>query len=133
MNWVRHGGSTTFETKSSYCRVARLGFKRRAAAVLKLNLIRSTEFGTAVARRLKQALLKSSCIFMIAVVLIHTEGHVFCYLHSIYFADSIDRGVIRSRSKLTFGRPFDWNALLQIAQQRDNTSSDPLSICCAFN
>ena len=44
MNWVRHGGSTTFETKSSYCRVARqglpshtavarLGFKRRATAV----------------------------------------------------------------------------------------------------
>ena len=41
MNWVRHGGSTTFETKSSYYRVARqglqcytavarLGFKRRA-------------------------------------------------------------------------------------------------------
>ena len=23
MNWVRHGSSTTFETKSSYCRVAR--------------------------------------------------------------------------------------------------------------
>ena len=145
MNWVRHGGSTTFEIKSSYCRVARqalpsytaiarLGFKRRAAAVLKLNLIRSIEFGTAVARRLKQALLKSSCLFMIAVVLIHTEvSHVFCYLYSIYFADSIDRGVIRSRSKLTFGRPFDWNALLQKAQQRDNTSSDPLSICCAFN
>ena len=56
MNWVRHGGSTTFETKSSYCRVARLGFKRRATAVLKSNLIRSIEFGTAVARRLKRAL-----------------------------------------------------------------------------
>ena len=55
MNWVRHGGSTTFETKSSYCRVARLGFKRRATAVLKSNLIRSIEFGTAVARRLKRA------------------------------------------------------------------------------
>ena len=65
MNWVRHGGSTTFETKSSYCRVARqglpcysaeaqLGFKRRATAVLKSNLIRSIEFGTAVARRLKE-------------------------------------------------------------------------------
>ena len=60
MNWVRHGGSTTFETKSSYCRVARqglpcytavarLGFKRRATAVLKSNLIRhgsSTTFDT---------------------------------------------------------------------------------------
>ena len=68
MNWARHGGSTTFETKSSYCRVAqqglpcytavaRIGFKRRATAVLKSNLIRSIEFGTAVARRLKRALL----------------------------------------------------------------------------
>ena len=35
--------------------VARLGFKRRATAVQKLNLIRSTEFGTAVGRRLKRA------------------------------------------------------------------------------
>ena len=65
MNSVRHGGCTTFETKSSYCRVARqaytavarLGFKRRATAVLKSNLIRSIEFGTAVARRLKPAQL----------------------------------------------------------------------------
>ena len=66
MNWIRHGGSTTFETKSCYCRVARqallrytavarLGFKRRATAVLKSNLILSIEFGTAVARRLKRA------------------------------------------------------------------------------
>ena len=57
----------TFETKSSCCRVARqrvpryravarLGFKRCATAVLKSNLIRSIAFGTAVARRLKQAL-----------------------------------------------------------------------------
>ena len=56
-----------FETKSSYCRVARQGllcykavarlsFKRHATALLKSNLIRSIEFGTAVARRLKQAL-----------------------------------------------------------------------------
>ena len=36
--------------------VARLGFKRRATAVLKSNLIRAIEFGTAVARRLKRAL-----------------------------------------------------------------------------
>ena len=35
--------------------VARLGFKRRASAVLKSNLIRATEFRTAVARRLKRA------------------------------------------------------------------------------
>ena len=35
--------------------VARLGFKRRATAVLKSNLIRSIEFGTAIARRLKRA------------------------------------------------------------------------------
>ena len=66
MNWVRHGGSTTFETKSSYCRVARqgstyytavaqLGFKRRATAALKSNLIQLIEFGTTVARRLKRA------------------------------------------------------------------------------
>ena len=56
----------TFETKSSYCRIARQGlpcytavarldFKRRTTAVLKSNLIRSIEFGTAVARRLKRA------------------------------------------------------------------------------
>ena len=31
--------------------VARLGFKRRATAVLKSNMIRAIEFGTAVARR----------------------------------------------------------------------------------
>ena len=64
MNWVRHGGSTTFETESSYRRVARqgfpcntavarLGFKPRATTVLKSNLIRSIQFGPAVARRLK--------------------------------------------------------------------------------
>ena len=52
MNLVRHDSSATFETKSSYCRVARqalpcytavarLGFKRRATALLKSNLIRS--------------------------------------------------------------------------------------------
>ena len=57
-----------FEIKSSYRRVARqclqcytavarLGFKRLATAVLKSNLIRSTEFGKAVARRLKRALI----------------------------------------------------------------------------
>ena len=67
MNRVRHGGSTTFETKSSYCpvagqgfpcytAVARLGSKRSTTAVLKSNLIRSIEFGTVVARRLKRAL-----------------------------------------------------------------------------
>ena len=67
MNWVRHGGSTTFETKSSYCRVARqglpcytavaqLGFKRHTTAMLKSNLIQSIEIGTAVARCLKSAL-----------------------------------------------------------------------------
>ena len=55
-----------FETKSSYClvarqglpcytAVARLGFKHRATAVLKSNLIRAIEFGTAAARRLKRA------------------------------------------------------------------------------
>ena len=67
MNWVRHSNSATFETKSSYRRVARqslpcytvvarLGFKRGATAVLtKSNLIRSIYFGTAVARRLNRA------------------------------------------------------------------------------
>ena len=64
MNWVRNWNenielkfdfNTTFETKSSYCRVARLGFKRRATTVPKSNLIRSVEFGTALARRLKRA------------------------------------------------------------------------------
>ena len=55
-----------FETKSSYClvarqglpcytAVARLGFKHRATAVLKSNLIPAIEFGTAAARRLKRA------------------------------------------------------------------------------
>ena len=54
----------TFKTKPSYCRVARqglpcytvvvrLGFKRRATAVLKSNLIHTIEFGMAVAQRLK--------------------------------------------------------------------------------
>ena len=54
MNLVRHGSSATFETKSSYYRVARqslpfytavarLGFKRRGTAVLKSNLIRSID------------------------------------------------------------------------------------------
>ena len=38
-----------------YMVVARLGFRRRASAVLKSNLIRSIELDTAVARRLKQA------------------------------------------------------------------------------
>ena len=53
--------NTTFGTKSSYYRVARqglpcytavarLGFKRRATAVQKSNLIRSIEFGMGVAR-----------------------------------------------------------------------------------
>ena len=71
MNWVRHGNSATFETKSSYRRVARqslpcytvvarLGFKRGATAVLtKSNLIRSIYFGTAVARRLNRAYLQN--------------------------------------------------------------------------
>ena len=40
-----------------YTAVARLGFKRRATAVLKWNFIQSIELCTAVARRLKQALL----------------------------------------------------------------------------
>ena len=38
-----------------YAAVARLGFKRRASALLNSNLIRSIEFGTAVAPRLKRA------------------------------------------------------------------------------
>ena len=60
MNWVWHGGSTTFETRATavYTVVARLGFKRRATAVLKSNLIRSIDFGTAEVRRLKRALIK---------------------------------------------------------------------------
>ena len=40
-----------------YTTVVRFGFKRRATAELKSNFIRSIEFGTAVARRLKRALL----------------------------------------------------------------------------
>ena len=60
MNRVRQGNSATFETKSSYCRVARqslpcytavarIGFKRCATAVLKSSLVRhvsSTAFET---------------------------------------------------------------------------------------
>ena len=42
--------------------VARLGFKRRATAVLKSNLIRSIEFGKAVARLLKRALRGSGIL-----------------------------------------------------------------------
>ena len=62
MNWVRHGSSATFENEvellpRSTAKLAVLhGSKRRATTVLKSNLIRSIEFGTAVARRLKQAL-----------------------------------------------------------------------------
>ena len=62
MNWVRHGSSATFENEvellpHSTAKLAVLhGSKRRATAVLKSNLIRSIQFGTAVARRLKQAL-----------------------------------------------------------------------------
>ena len=57
MNWVRHGSSATFENEVELlpCSTASCS-KRRATAVLKSNLIRSIEFGTAVARRLKQAL-----------------------------------------------------------------------------
>ena len=45
MNWVRHGGSTTFETKSSYCR-AKVEFNS-------INLVRhgsSTTFETGLSR-----------------------------------------------------------------------------------
>ena len=56
-----------FKIKSSCCRVARqclqcytavarLGFRRRATSVLRSNVFRSVEFGTAVSRRLKRAL-----------------------------------------------------------------------------
>ena len=56
-----------FEIKSScrrvarqclqcYTAVARLGFRLPATAVLRSNLFRSVEFGTAVSRRLKRAL-----------------------------------------------------------------------------
>ena len=64
MNWVRNwienielkfDFNTTIETKLSNCRVERLGFKRRATAVPRSNLILSVEFDTAVARRLKRA------------------------------------------------------------------------------
>ena len=48
MNWVRHGGSTMSETKSSYCRVARLGFKRLPTTKLMLSLIRSNAFGASI-------------------------------------------------------------------------------------
>ena len=49
------GTKAYFDTVYFYTAVARLGFKRRATAVLKSNLIRLIEFGTAVARRLKRA------------------------------------------------------------------------------
>ena len=78
MHSVRHGGSTTFETKSSYRRVARqglpcytapLGIKRRATTLLKSNLIRSIEFGKAVAWRLKRAK-----VFQKQTVFVFTES-----------------------------------------------------------
>ena len=51
------------EAKNSQCpwykAVARLGFKQRATAVLNSNLIRSIEFGTAIARRLNRPYLTS--------------------------------------------------------------------------
>ena len=58
-----HSGSTKFEGKSSYCRVARLGFRRRTTAVLKSN---SIEFGTAVARRLKRACMFHCIVFRLS-------------------------------------------------------------------
>ena len=84
MNWVRHSGSTTFKTKS---RFARLGFKCRATVVLKSNLIRSTEFGTAVARRLKRALdfyAKMLIIGIVDRIKINSQScwsHTFCKLN----------------------------------------------------
>ena len=58
-----------------YTAVARLGFKRRATAVLKSNLIRSIELGTAVARRLRA--LVSNSLFpshhMITVACVQTS------------------------------------------------------------
>ena len=98
MNWVRHSGSTTFKTKSRYCRVARqgllcystvarLGFKCRATVVLKSNLIRSTEFGTAVARHLKRALdfyAKMLIIGIVDRIKINSQScwsHTFCKLN----------------------------------------------------
>ena len=90
--------SNVVQLPSSYCRVARLGFKRHATAVLKSNLIRSNEFGTAVARRLKRVLhsfdLKTfsvSRIILLATIrkdLIRSWGFplfLFHFLHTVHF------------------------------------------------
>ena len=109
MNWVRHGGSTTFETTSSYCRVARqgryttaarVGFKRRVTSVLnKSNLIRSIEFGMAVARRLKRALTRTNVSRNIWLAL-------FClaskYIY-LYRPQKIDRAVCPQNKPFTGG------------------------------
>ena len=51
--------------------VAQLGFKRCATTVLKLNFIRSVEFGTAVAQHLKQVL--GACNSNLHVVITHVS------------------------------------------------------------
>ena len=57
LEWTRETFSTLDKPDvDNYTAVDRLGFIRRATAVLKSNLIRAIEFGSAVARRLKRAL-----------------------------------------------------------------------------
>ena len=94
----------TCKTKSSYCRVARQGllcytavarlsFRRRATAVLKSDLIRSTQFGTAVARSLKRALFLVGILFSQEKVphmclKINCSVKTPCYMPSIAVARS---------------------------------------------
>ena len=74
-----HVPSTAVSARQSlpcYTAVARLGFKRRATAVVKLNLIRSIELGKAVALRLKRALVSNSLFpshHMITVAWVQTS------------------------------------------------------------
>ena len=129
MNWVRHGGSTTFETKSSYCRVARQGllcytavarlsFRRRATAVLKSDLIRSTQFGTAVARSLKRALFLVGILFSQEKVphmclKINCSVKTPCYMPSIAVARSGLLAPGRNHSP-DEGHRFQWVRVLSL-------------------
>ena len=62
MNWVRHGGNTTFETKSSYCH-AKVEFNS-------INWVRhgsSTTFETGPGNSWKQSVNRSQCELMAGI------------------------------------------------------------------
>ena len=93
MNWVRHGGSTTFETKSSYCRVARqrlpcytavtrLGFKtsRYCRAKVEFNSINWVRHGSSATFETGLRLYKKTWCTCKAVVLLIKPIAFWCTL-----------------------------------------------------